>query len=108
MRVTIDIDEKNWLRAYSVWSILNYICMGLGCTAYIRETRKGYHVKAHGLPIDYLTSIRMREILGDDTVRLKIDLHRIIKPRQVLWSWKKLNGETQIHGVWRRMPWALY
>lgn len=104
MRVTIDIDGKNWLRAYSVWSILNYICLRLGCTAYIRRTSKGWHVKAHGLPVSYAVSLRLREILGDDTTRMLIDIKRIVKPRQVLWTGKKLNGRLKVHGLWREMP----
>ena len=100
-RITIDIDEKDWLRAWSIWSILNYICMEKGCRAYIRETSRGYHVKAEGTGLDLKTTLKIREILGDDPVRLEIDKYLPVKPKNVLWTMKN-NVE---HGRWRRYPW---
>ena len=97
MRVTIDLDSRDWLPAVRIFYLLKYFFGN----AYIRRTRRGYHLKAYA-PISYEESLRLRQALGDDPVRVKLDSERCRKPKQILWTMKEkhINGEWQ-DDVWR-------
>ncbi|MCD6148449.1 hypothetical protein J7J18_03695 [bacterium] len=89
MRVTIDIDGKGVLAKWKValdFLVLKVLSRG---NAYVRRSANNkFHLKAHGLPISFRTSLLIRALLGDDKMRIKFDLERKKKPKQILWSWK--------------------
>lgn len=92
MRVTIDYDGKGILTKWKFtigWTILNIVSHG---KVYGRRSASGnFHLKCHGLKISFRTSLYLRLLLGDDKARIKFDLKRLQKPKQVLWSYK--NGQ---------------
>jgi len=89
MRVTLDYDSKGFLtkmRVVSSWLILKTISRN---RVYGRKSaNKNYHLKAHGLPISFKVSLFIRILLGDDRMRVKLDMRRARKPKQILWSEK--------------------
>lgn len=55
---------------------------------------KGFHLLTRGLPIPFGTSLELRQLLGDDEVRVKLDSYMLPKPKQVLWR-PEPNHHTQ-------------
>jgi len=91
MRLTLDIDEGGWLRAWILWSMFNYI---YGKCYWRYSAKRGYHIKVHGLSEEEVR--KWREIF-DDPVRLRLDSERNKKPKSILWTMK---GDTYA-GSWR-------
>lgn len=89
MRVTIDIDGTGFLSRMKVvidWLALKAISRG---AQYGRRSARGkFHLKAHGLPISFKVSLFIRILLGDDRMRVKLDMRRMKKPKQILWTEK--------------------
>lgn len=107
MRVTLDYDfspEENstgavvyyMFRMITAWLVLK----ALRGEVYVRRSASGrFHMKAHGLKIGFWTSILLRCFLGDDKMRIRFDIRRMKKPKQILWSEK--NGKEA--GEWIRI-----
>ncbi len=95
MRITIDLDNPNNLTIqkcyYNLWYTTN-----IKPQIRLSASKKGVHIKVHGVikKEDIINNIR--KTLGDDTIRVKFDEERIAKPKQVLWTIK--NGKKA--GEW--------
>ena len=100
MRVTIDLDDTNGLELLKVFYNLRYT----GAEVEVYRTTRGYHIIAYGLPITQEQSLEIREILGDDRNRIRLDRVADQKPKQILWTHKNLKpSRKQIY-----IPSALY
>lgn len=55
---------------------------------------QGFHFIAYGLDCSFEETLKMRERIGDDYLRIKIDRERCEtgKPLQVLWTKKIMDG----------------
>jgi hypothetical protein len=70
---------------------------------YVRRSAsgRGWHLKAHGLKIDFEKCLLLRAFLGDDEVRVSLDRERLAKPKQVLWTVKNGMPATEwVEDVW--------
>ena len=89
MRVTVDIDGTGFLSIMRVvidWFALRAISRG---AQYGRRSARGkFHLKCHFLQISFRTSLFLRVLLGDDRMRIRFDIRRMKKPKQILWSEK--------------------
>ena len=56
---------------------------------------KGFHFISYGLDCSFEDTLKMRERIGDDHLRIKIDRARADtgKPLQVLWTKKFMDGK---------------
>jgi len=101
MRLTLDLDEINWKVsfAYQSMKVLSKI-FGRGEEPRIRlsSSGRGVHLKVHGLKLGFWTIILLRRLLGDDRMRIRFDIRRHKKPKQILFTVK--NGFRS--GVWVR------
>lgn len=94
MRLTIDLDNPSNLSIqkcyYNLWNITK-----IQPQLRISSSKKGVHLKVHGLINNEELITSIRKTLGDDEVRVKFDTERIAKPKQVLWTVKdgKKSGE---------------
>jgi len=99
MRVTIDEDRTDFwgvFRLTVAWLVLR----AMRGEVYVRQSAGGrWHMKAHGLKISYRTSLLLRCLLGDDRERVKKDVRRLEKPKQILWTEK--DGKPA--GKWKRI-----
>lgn len=89
MRITIDIDGIGFLSRMRVvidWLALKAISRGAQYGR--RSARRKFHLKAHYLSISFRTSLLLRLLLGDDKRRVRFDMRRTKKPKQILWSEK--------------------
>ena len=89
MRATIDIDGTGFLSKMRVvidWLVLKAISRGAQYGR--RSARRKFHLKCHGLQISFRTSLLLRLLLGDDKVRIRLDMRRMKKPKQILWTEK--------------------
>jgi hypothetical protein len=96
MRVTVDIDGTGFLSRMRVvidWLALKAISRG---AQYGRRSARGkFHLKCHYLRISFRTSLLLRLLLGDDKMRVKLDIRRTRKPKQILWSEKDHKPATR-------------
>ncbi len=84
MRVTVDLDKKDWFEVMMRYFTLKRIAGN----CYVRKSStKGYHLKAHGLKITLKELYFLRLVLGDDPNRVKLDSLRM-KPKNTLWTGK--------------------
>jgi len=94
--VTLDYDGKGFLtkmKVVSSWLILKAVSRG---QIYGRRSAgRKFHLKAHGLPISFKVSLFIRILLGDDRMRVKLDMRRARKPKQILWSMKDNKPATR-------------
>jgi len=90
MRLTIDIDS--WWFSDLQKTICTALDIGLPFPNVIRKssTKRGYHVIWRNLDITFEECIKLREILNDDPIRIKLDAERVKKPKQVLFRKKKI------------------
>lgn len=60
-----------------------------------RSANRKIHLKVHGLRIPFGVSLLLRYLLRDDKMRIKFDLQRLAKPKQLLFTVKdgKRTGE---------------
>jgi len=89
MRVTLDYDSRSFLtkiRIVSSWLILKAISRGQVYGR--RSANKNVHLKCHYLKITFRVSLFLRVLLGDDRMRIRFDIRRVKKPKQILWSEK--------------------
>jgi hypothetical protein len=88
MRLTLDFDDKGFTGKFRVtvaWLTLKVLSRN---RQYARKSaNKGWHLKAHGLR-HFRLIILLRLLLGEDRMRVKFDLVRQRKPKQILWSHK--------------------
>jgi hypothetical protein len=88
MRLTLDFDDKGFTGKFRVtvaWLTLKILSRN---RQYVRKSaNRGWHIKAHGLRYFKLI-ILLRLLLGDDKMRVKFDLIRQCKPKQILWTHK--------------------
>jgi hypothetical protein len=99
MRVTLDYDGTGFLskmRVVTSWLVLRALSRG---DHWGRRSAGGkFHLKCHGLRISFRTSLFLRLLLGDDKVRIRLDMRRVKKPKAILWSEK--NGKKA--GAWSK------
>lgn len=90
MRVTVDLDS--WWFTDLQKTIIKAEQIGLGFPHKIRKspTKRGYHLIWYGLNLSEDDTIKIREILNDDPIRVKLDKERPNKPKQVLFTKKKI------------------
>lgn len=67
----IDIDDKNQFHLLRVYFNAKY--MFPDKNVIVTETKKGFHVEVEGVE----TSIKIREIFGDDSARIQISEYRM-------------------------------
>jgi len=85
MRVTIDLDTRDW---YELVKVLKAgFDFKLGMPKKIEKTRKGYHIVWDGLKLSKDEAIAIRSIIGDDDMRVFFDL--MTPPFQVLFRKKR-------------------
>lgn len=88
MRVTIDIDDKSHRACLDAIKI--------GCLKimkspnYVRRTRRGWHIVWGGCNISFKDSLKLREEIGDDPNRIRLDKISKKKLPQVLFSKKEV------------------
>ena len=95
VRVTIDLDSKNLLELLKCYYNLRHMAQAHGGEVEAYETRRGYHIIAYGLPVSQEEALYLREIYGDDLARVDIDARQVEKPKQILWSHKRLRPSRQ-------------
>lgn len=96
MRLTLDIDERDWW-AWAVFYSLRD--SGLFWRVEIWKTRKGHHIVAYG-GLDPITVDILRASLGDDQLRIAIDRVKPPRiPKQVLFN-RKNGYEAELLEVW--------
>ncbi len=75
------------------WFFLKIISRG---AQYGRRSANGrFHLKAHYLRISFKTSLFLRVLLGDDRMRIRFDIRRMKKPKQILWTEKNHKFATR-------------
>ena len=89
MRVTVDLDLSSIKRLRKVFRRL---CHLTGKAPVVRKSSfgKGYHLIVSGLDISYRESIKIRYKCGDDMKRIFFDTETVNKPKQILWTSKKV------------------
>lgn len=99
MRITLDYDGDGFLtkmKATCAWLFLKAVSRG---AQYGRKSSdSGIHLKAHGLPIKFRTVLMIRLLLFEDKRRVKFDVQRLKKPKQLLFSHK--GGKSA--GEWKQ------
>lgn len=96
MRITIDVDGTGFLSKMRVvvdWLALKAISRGAQYGR--RSARRKFHLKCHFLRISFKTSLFLRVLLGDDRMRIRFDIRRVKKPKQILWSMKDNKPATK-------------
>ena len=90
-RITIDVDAKNRDEATVKMLIRYFNIKYLFPNAKIRVdlTRKGYHVIAYDLPIPQDKILELRQMFGDDGIRIMLDSDREPVGSNIMWSEKK-------------------
>jgi len=90
MRLTIDLD--GWWFTDLQRIINNALTLGLPFPNVIRRSpsKRGYHIIWRNLNISFEEAVALREILEDDPMRIKLDIERPNKPKQVLFRKKKI------------------
>lgn len=82
----VDLDTKN--QFHLLRSYFNARYMFPDKNIVVTESRKGFHIKVEGIE----TSIKAREILGDDNARIQISEYRMrgwnVKHQDILYSEK--------------------
>lgn len=103
MRVTVDLDSPRGLKLIEAYYCLGYFSGGRVLIRRSAKRPRGWHLKAHGLPPSdtFYAEVRLR--YGDDKNRVRFDLTRKKKPKQILWTEK--DGEKA--SKWRVEPWTL-
>lgn len=99
MRLTLDIDGKN--RGWWAWGIY-YMLRDSGefSRVELRRTRHGYHIVASGSGMSTYEIDTLRMSLGDDPLRVAIDMVKHpLQPRQVLWKVKN-NRQVETLDCW--------
>ena len=88
MRLTLDIDEPSCFHLLMSYYNLWYITKK---RPEIRRSAsgKGFHIKVHNMSLSEEKINEIRELLGDDETRLKIDRIKVLEPKQVLFTKKK-------------------
>jgi len=93
MRVTVDLDTKDLYelqRAY--WKL--FLFTGREPEVWKSPTGRGYHLIVRGLRISREQAYKLRELCGDDGIRIKFDKESsIYKPKQILYKKKVINGK---------------
>ena len=103
MRVTIDLDTDDTLELLKAY----YNLRSLTPEVEAYRTNRGYHVVGYGLPISQLDAMDIRQALGDDANRIRLDevaLDHGAKPLQILWTHKY--GKPSRHKI--EIPSAIY
>jgi hypothetical protein len=95
VRVTIDMDSKNLLELLKCYYNLAHMAQAFGSDVEAYETRRGYHIIAYGLPISQEEALYLREVYGDDQARIDIDARQVEKPKQILWTHKRMKASRQ-------------
>ena len=54
---------------------------------------RGYHMLIKGLPISYDDSLKIRAMLGECETRLRFDMEKNLKMKQILWRAKVIDGK---------------
>ncbi len=86
MRVTVDLDTKDF-RALQE-TIRTGLDLKLGMPDKIEKTRKGYHIVWRGKDLSFDEALAFRVMLGDDFMRVVLDL--FTEPKQVLFRRKRI------------------
>jgi len=90
-RLTLDIDGENRDDA-TVKMLARYFAIKhIWPDAEVRVdlTRKGYHIVVYGLDVPQERIIELREVLGDDGIRVQLDTAREPVGSNILWTVKK-------------------
>jgi len=90
-RLTLDVDAENRDEATVKMLIRYFNIKYLFPNSKVRVdlTRKGYHIVVYDIPIKQEDVIKMREIFGDDSIRIMLDEDRDAISSNVLWTEKK-------------------
>jgi len=94
MRVTIDVDKKKL-----AMEILTKGIEKLGRVPdeiRISASGKGFHYIWNSLDVSFEDSLQLREEIGDDPNRVRIDRACGLKPQQVLWT-SKVMSDGSVH-----------
>ena len=99
MRITCDYDGGGFVAKFKTtvaWLVLKAISRNM---QYGRKSAdKGYHIKAHFLPISFKLSLFIRILLLEDNRRSMFDMTKTKKPKQMLWTHK----DKKPSGIWSR------
>lgn len=82
MRVTIDIDDET--KAWESYCKLKEYT-GKEPEVYLSSSGHGYHFIVHDMKISFDESLIIRELCGDDPIRIRLDKVTCYKPKAVLW-----------------------
>lgn len=88
MRITVDKDTKSPFTL--VWTIMKGTAICRKFPNKIRPTRRGYHLIWQDIDVDERTMFEYRYRIGDDLKRIHLDMSCPKKPKQVLFSEKKI------------------
>lgn len=91
MRLTLDIDDTS---DKIIGELVKMLEAGFGGhDIEIYKTIKGYHLIVYDTGLTYAQVLKLREFLGDDKNRIKLDKELTDKPKQVLFTVK--NGHQR-------------
>jgi len=88
IRTTVDIDQRNPLKM--VYCIAKGTILCRKFPYLIRKTKRGWHVGWHHLQISEMESLKLRLAIGDDPKRIFLDMTCQKKPKQILFSEKRV------------------
>lgn len=86
MRITIDIDDET--KAWEAYCKLKKYTKREP-EVYLSSSGHGYHFIVRDMNISFDDSIIIRELCGDDPIRVRLDKITTYKPVQVLWTRKE-------------------
>lgn len=101
MRLTLDIDgddDRTRNKVIEIHRLLKKKFDKHDMELY--KTRRGYHLIVYDTELSFSEVIRLRELLGDDKNRIKLDEELIKKPKQVLFTKKDGHQRTLIPWDW--------
>lgn len=101
MRLTLDIDgsdPETHSKALKLYDTLKAQFLRHDIEMY--KTKRGYHLVVYDTGLTYEQVLQLRELLGDDKNRIKLDTELFKKPKQVLFTEKNGHQRTLIEWDW--------
>lgn len=101
MRLTLDIDgkdEKTRMKVRDIMWTLRQQFEKHDIEVY--ATERGYHFVVYDTGLSFEQVLELRNILGDDENRVKLDKELFKKPKQVLFTEKNGHQRTLIPWDW--------
>jgi hypothetical protein len=95
-----DLDTHNKLKLK--WALIKGRMLCGKPADEIYRTHRGFHAIWNSIPISFEKSLKWRKLIGDDSKRIKLDKECMKKPKQILFTEKKvtrLDSEGNIKNI---------